>query len=801
MWAKQVWLKDGQLQTYSNRWEPIWPAPEPVAVTGVSLNESSATIQTEGTLQLTATVTPSDATDKKVTWSSSNDSIAHVSSNGLVTAGSEAGNTTITVTTRDGGFTDTCDITVSGGSEPEVQSVSFAGWEEGATRSVYQSSPDTVALFLINPYTASNLHVNVTSSNESIVSINHIEYWDEPQEYGVGYVYFNYNGVGTATITITSEDNPNATSTVYLQVMQDVLVQSVSNLDPSSNNVYLYSNPSSTYNVATFEYYPTNATAVEYGDVVISLKEGETSIGDASIQNFDNWTATIQFYCHDCNVGDSAVYEIYPATNPSTKLELTLTVAEGTESITIDDSQISVTQWSTASRSFTYLPTTSDIGSIIITNDNDSIATPSIVKDSDWNGTLYVEWLNEGETTLWIERINLSSIEIPVVVSEVQQIPVESISNLSETSVTVNEYDTVVITADYLPVNATSVSNVSFVPTVDDIANCYIINLNEGQFEIVIDWENAWSTQFDIQIDGVSTGLTIDVTVNQVIDVQSVTSLSQTTNVDVALGGTTTLTFDYLPTNANTMNTVSFSVDGQSVWNVIVDIISFNNGTATVQVEWASLGAYTIDLEHDLSPTGLSFSGEVVSSIAVQSISNLPQSAVIVNEWWSNTFTFDYLPANATDFSGISFVDSTNTSTSATYNNGTATVTVEWLNYTTTNSASVWIQLDWVSAWSVDVDVRAYANILVDPVWAGSVSPSVIYIPYGGTTDSSDPSVNPCTINIHPDQSSTVVDTVTVTATAESWYTFNAFDPALASEWYDPSVTRDVAKCYFNQNA
>lgn len=81
--AKLVWLKDGKLQTYTNKWEEVnvGPTPEPVAVTGVSLNESSATIQTEGTLQLTATVTPSDATDKNVTWSSSNDSIAHVDSN------------------------------------------------------------------------------------------------------------------------------------------------------------------------------------------------------------------------------------------------------------------------------------------------------------------------------------------------------------------------------------------------------------------------------------------------------------------------------------------------------------------------------------------------------------------------------------------------------------------------------------------------------------------------------------------------------------------------------------------------
>lgn len=613
MWAKLVWLKDGKLQTYTNKWEEVnvGPTPEPVAVTGVSLNESSATIQTEGTLQLTATVTPSDATDKKVTWSSSNDSIAHVDSNWLVTAESEAGNTTITVTTRDGGFTDTCDITVSGWSEPEVQSVSFGDWEEGTTRSVYQSSPDNSAIFLINPYTASNLHVNITSSDESIVSINRIEYWDEPQDYGVGYVYFNYNGVGTATITITSEDNPNATSTVYLNVMQDVLVESVSNLSPTSNYVYLYSNPFPTYDIATFEYSPTNATSVQYGDIVISLKEWETSIGDASIETSNNWTATIQFYCYDCNVGDSAVYEIYPATDTSNKLELTLTVAEGTESITIDNSQISVTQWSTASRSFTYLPTTSDIGSIEIFNDNESIATTSIIKDSDWNGTLYVEWMNVGETNLYIQIPNLDSIEIPVVVSEVQQIPVESISNLSETSIVLNEWTLEQITADYLPIDATSSSNISFVPTVDGVANCWIDRLENWQMTINVMWTEAGTTQFDIQIDGTSTWNTIDVVVNQVIDVESVSNLSQTTNVDVQVGWTTTVTFDYLPTDATRMDMVQIEVDQSSVWSVSTNLVSFSSWTATIEVTWDTTWAYTVNILYNDSPSGLSFSGEV----------------------------------------------------------------------------------------------------------------------------------------------------------------------------------------------
>ena len=62
-------------------------------------------------MTLTATVAPADATNKTVTWSSSDDTIATVA-DGVVT-GVAAGTATITVTTQDGGFTDTAEITVT----------------------------------------------------------------------------------------------------------------------------------------------------------------------------------------------------------------------------------------------------------------------------------------------------------------------------------------------------------------------------------------------------------------------------------------------------------------------------------------------------------------------------------------------------------------------------------------------------------------------------------------------------------------------------------------------------------------
>ena len=80
-------------------------------VTGVTLEPATLTLAINGTATLTATVLPNNATNKAVTWASSNPEIATVS-NGTVTAKS-AGKTTITVATQDGGFTAKCVVTVT----------------------------------------------------------------------------------------------------------------------------------------------------------------------------------------------------------------------------------------------------------------------------------------------------------------------------------------------------------------------------------------------------------------------------------------------------------------------------------------------------------------------------------------------------------------------------------------------------------------------------------------------------------------------------------------------------------------
>ena len=84
-----------------------------VAVTGVSINPTSANLQIGGSTDLTYTILPANATDKSVSWTSSDPSVAKVN-NGHVTAVA-AGTTTITITTTDGNKTATCSVTVTAG--------------------------------------------------------------------------------------------------------------------------------------------------------------------------------------------------------------------------------------------------------------------------------------------------------------------------------------------------------------------------------------------------------------------------------------------------------------------------------------------------------------------------------------------------------------------------------------------------------------------------------------------------------------------------------------------------------------
>ena len=91
---------------------------ETISVTGVAISKKELSLSVGNEYQLTAKISPSDATNQEVWWSSFNELVATISDDGTIKALKE-GNTEITVMTKDGSYKDYCQVTVSKNAVPE----------------------------------------------------------------------------------------------------------------------------------------------------------------------------------------------------------------------------------------------------------------------------------------------------------------------------------------------------------------------------------------------------------------------------------------------------------------------------------------------------------------------------------------------------------------------------------------------------------------------------------------------------------------------------------------------------------
>ena len=169
-------------------------------VTGVTLNKDSLILDLGGEETLTAAITPDNATNKNVTWESDNENVATVE-NGVVTAVG-AGTATITVTTEDGSFTDTCQVTVN------AATVSVTGVTLDKAELTLTEGGSESLVATITPDNAANKTVTWTSSNPSVATVD-----------ANGNV--TAVGAGTATITVTTEDG-SFTAKCTVTVREDV---------------------------------------------------------------------------------------------------------------------------------------------------------------------------------------------------------------------------------------------------------------------------------------------------------------------------------------------------------------------------------------------------------------------------------------------------------------------------------------------------------------------------------------------------------------------------------------------------
>ena len=154
-----------------------------VHVTGVSLDRTSAEIIKGDSMTLTATVAPSNATNKNVIWTSSDPSVATVSQSGVITA-IKAGSTTVVATTVDGEKTAACEIVV-------IVPVNSISLDKESLELIEGDGASLTAT--IGPDDATDKRITWKSSDESIATVT-----------STGTVVAVK--AGTVTITATTED-------------------------------------------------------------------------------------------------------------------------------------------------------------------------------------------------------------------------------------------------------------------------------------------------------------------------------------------------------------------------------------------------------------------------------------------------------------------------------------------------------------------------------------------------------------------------------------------------------------------
>lgn len=272
-----------------------------VAVTGVTLDKTSVTLAPKDSITLKATVQPDNATNQNLTWSSNREDVATVSSKGVVTAVAE-GTTTITVKTKESGYSATCNVTVAKSTVTGL-TIDPAGPEilpVGKTRTL-------VAKATYSNGTTSTVDVTWSRTNANIADVS---------SEGVVTAVAEGSSEIIGTYKYTDKDNKNA----FISATYKVTVSK--NATTSKNDVLALSATTVNTNAGLFVESAVKAPAV-------TVKNGTTDVTEAYNITY-LWTDTSKK-----ELGKDATLLLQPTTQADLLLTCTVTAASKTDSTQI----------------------------------------------------------------------------------------------------------------------------------------------------------------------------------------------------------------------------------------------------------------------------------------------------------------------------------------------------------------------------------------------------------------------------------------------------------------------------------
>lgn len=385
-----------------------------IAVTAIKLNKTSTTISIGGTEKITATVSPSNAGDKRVTWTSSNSAIVSVTEDGVI-KGLNVGTATITAKTIDGGKTASIKV--------QVKEISVTGIKLYKTNTTINVGASEKIIATVTPSNAGNKEITWSSSNTSIVTVS-----ADGTVHGVKE--------GTATVTArTKSGGKTATITVKV-IIPKVQVNGIS-----------LNKTATTLNIGSTEKLIATITPSNASNKGITWSSSNASVvtvtSDGTIKGIKEGTATVTAMTNDGGKTASTTVTVAPVAVTSVSLNKTSTSIKvgATEKVTATVSPSNATNknvtWSSSNTAIATVATDGTIRGI-------SVGTAIItVRTTDGNKTASI--------TVTVTPIAVTGI------------------SLNKTSTSINLGETEKITATVSPSNATN-KNVLWTSSNTDIA-------------------------------------------------------------------------------------------------------------------------------------------------------------------------------------------------------------------------------------------------------------------------------------------------------------------------------------------
>lgn len=506
-----------------------------VAVTGVTLNTTTKQMEVGDNYTLTATVAPSNATNKNVVWTSSNTNVATVDQTGKITA-KAVGNTTITVTTQDGSKTATCAVTV------KAKTVSVTGVTLNTTSKTMEIGDTFILTATVAPTTATNKNVTWSSGNSNIATVDQTGKVTAKAVGNTNITVTTQEGSKTATCAVTVKEKTPTTISV-IGVTLNETIKNIEVGDMFTLTATIAPSNATNKNVSWLSSNSSIATVDQTGKVT------GVAAGNATI------TVTTQ---------DGAKTATCAVTVKARTVSVTgVTLNETTKTLEVGDTGILIP---------TIAPTNATNKNVTWTSSNSNIAAV------DNNGKITAKAVGSATITVTTQDgSKTASCQVTVNEKTPAKVSVTGVT-LNETTKTVNTGDTFTLTATVAPENATNkgvtwTSSNTSIATVDQ--NGMVTAIAKGNATITV------TTQ-----DGSKTA-NCQVTVNERI--VSVTGVEINVKVHtMKVGDTLEITAKVLPENATNKN-VTWSSSNRNVATVNengkVTAVAQGNVTITVTTQ------------------------------------------------------------------------------------------------------------------------------------------------------------------------------------------------------------------------